>query len=81
MTTEVKPGSLVDLMKVSGRKFAWAYAALFLIASLNALGTLREERFEMCFGALVLAVMGANYGEHREKQRAAALAAAAPEAA
>jgi hypothetical protein len=63
-----KPGSLIDLMKTSGRKFAWAYAALFLICALNAYGSLKEERFENCFLMLVGAAMAANFGEHKAKQ-------------
>lgn len=77
----VKPGGLIDIMKTSGRKFAWAYAALFGICALNALGTLKDERFEMCFGALVATLMAANYGEHKEKQKTATAEAKVTEAA
>ena len=60
-----------DFVKTAGRKFAFGYAALSSLTLLCAVGTLGGDRFEMCFGALVGAVMAANYGEHREKQRAA----------
>jgi len=60
-----------DFVKTAGRKFAFGYAALGSLTLLCAVGTLGGDRFEMCFGALVGAVMAANYGEHREKQRAA----------
>ncbi len=60
-----------DFVKTAGRKFAFGYAALGSLTLLCAVGTLVGDRFEMCFGALVGAVMAANYGEHREKAKAA----------
>lgn len=60
-----------DFVKTAGRKFTAFYAALGSITLLCAAGALGGDRYEMCFGALVGAVMAANYGEHREKQRAA----------
>lgn len=59
-----------DFVKTAGRKFTFGYAALGSITLLAAVGSLGGDRFEMCFGALVGAVMAANYGEHREKMRA-----------
>jgi hypothetical protein len=61
---------LIELMKVTGRKFAWAYAALFSLWSLAALAKLDSAGFQISFAALVGAVMAANYGENREKARA-----------
>lgn len=55
----------------AGRKFTFGYAALGAITALCGVGMLSGDRFEMCFGALIGALMAANYGEHREKQRAA----------
>lgn len=60
-----------DFVKSAGRKFTFGYAALGSITLLGAVGVLGGDRFEMCFAALIGAVMAANYGEHREKQRAA----------
>lgn len=54
-------------MKVTGRKFAWAYAALFVLWSLAALSKLDSSGFQIAFAALVGAVMAANYGEHKAK--------------
>ncbi len=61
---------LIELMKVTGRKFAWAYAALFSLWSLAALAKLDSAGFQISFAALVGAVMAANYGENRENARA-----------
>lgn len=54
-------------MKVTGRKFAWAYAALFALWSLAAMARLDSAGFQISFAALVGAVMAANYGEHKAK--------------
>lgn len=62
---------LIELMKVTGRKFAWSYAALFSLWSLAALAKLDSAGFQISFAALVGAVMAANYGENREKSRSA----------
>jgi len=59
-----------EFVTAAGRKFTFGYAALGSITLLCAVGTLGGDRFEMCFGALIGAVMAANYGEHREKMRA-----------
>lgn len=60
---------LIELMKVTGRKFAWAYAALFALWSLAAMARIDSAGFQISFAALVGAVMAANYGENREKAR------------
>ncbi len=60
---------LIELMKVTGRKFAWAYAALFALWSALCLTKLDSVSFHISFGLLVSAVMAANYGENREKAR------------
>lgn len=71
----------IEFVKAAGRKFAFGYAALGAITALCGIGALSGDRFEMCFGALIGALMAANYGEHREKMRAAKEAAnAAPTA-
>lgn len=70
---------LMEFAKESGRKFMWGYAALFALWSLSAMGNIKDDKFEFCFDALVVALIAGNYGEHREKQRAAA--AGAPAAA
>lgn len=59
-----------EFVAAAGRKFAFGYAALGAITALCGVGALSGDRFEMCFGALIGALMAANYGEHREKQRA-----------
>ncbi len=63
---------LIELMKVTGRKFAFAYAALFALWSLCLLVQGFVPVFQLSFAALVGSVMAANYGENREKSRAAA---------
>ncbi len=71
---------LIELMKVTGRKFAWAYAALFSIWSLCLLKGIGGAEFQLCFGTLAGVVMAANYGENREKSRAAASKEVKPDA-
>lgn len=63
---------LIELMKVTGRKFSWAYAALFAIWSLCMLKGINGAEFQLSFATLAGVVMAANYGENREKARAAA---------
>lgn len=60
---------LIELMKVTGRKFAWAYAALFSLWSACLLKGMTGGEFSLAFGGLVGAVMAANYGEHKAKQK------------
>ncbi len=62
---------LIEIMKVTGRKFAWSYAALVSIWSLCMLKGINGAEFQLCFGTLAGVVMAANYGENREKHRAA----------
>lgn len=63
---------LIELMKVTGRKFAWAYAALFALWSICLMKGISGAEFQISFATLVATVMAANYGENREKARNAA---------
>ncbi len=71
---------VTELMKITGRKFAWAYAALFSIWSLCMLKGITGAEFQLCFGTLAGVVMAANYGENREKARAASAKEVKPDA-
>lgn len=48
---------------------AWGLAALFSIFLLSLLNKLDPAHFRECFIALCGFVMGANYGEHKEKAK------------
>jgi hypothetical protein len=60
-----------EFVKTAGRKFSFSYAALGGLVALSGAGRLSGAEFVGAFGALVTTVMAANYGENREKQRAA----------
>ena len=59
-----------EFVTAAGRKFTWGYAGLAAIFMLCALSRLSGAEFVGAFGALVAAIMAANYGENREKARA-----------
>ena len=62
--------NMLETIKKNGmRKMAWGLVALGSIVGLTAFGKLGADGavFGNCFMFLVGAVMGANYGEHKEK--------------
>lgn len=69
---------MLETIKKNGmRKMAWGLIALIAIFVLALAGKLGDSIFRDCFVALVGFVMGANYGEHKEKKKAE-IAAPAP---
>lgn len=75
---------MLETIKKNGmRKMAWGLIALICLVGLAAFGKLGDVNgngaiFRDCFIGLVGFVMGANYGEHREKKAAQAATPAAP---
>lgn len=67
-----------EFITQAGRKFSWGYAALGSLTALAGVGRLTGGEFGGAFAALVAALMAANYGENREKARAAKEAKDAP---
>jgi len=62
--------NILKTIKDAGmRKMLWGLIALLVLAVLSGLSRLDSSAFQNCFIALVGFVMGANYGEHKEKSK------------
>lgn len=60
-----------EFVLLAGRKFSWGYAALGGLVALCGAGRLSGGEFVATFGTLATTLAAANYGENREKARAA----------